>query len=148
MVHPLQVLSEAIKALQREEEPNPEKLARVYSVLCTMASHNSSRVSEALRLCDLAVSTHNMSSAHNSRGALLLKLGRNTDAKLSFETAVKLDPQNINAIFNLALVYQNLGDTAKAIETLERVLSLDSNHPQAKQVIQGLKNNVGLNLQF
>ena len=142
----LQVLTEAIQALKREEEPDPEKMARIYSALCTMASRNSSRFDEALELCDKAVNTYNISSAHNSKGALLLKLGRNIDAKSAFEAAIRLDPQNANAHFNLALTFQHMGDTTKAIRRLEHVLTVDSSHHQARQVLSGLRNNMDIDI--
>ena len=130
---------EAVLVLAKEEEPETEKIAQIYTSLCGMVSDHASRLPEALRLCDLAVATQsNLPNIYNRRGAVLMKMIRHKEAKMAFEQALRLDPQNTSYMFNLALAYENLGDVAVAMDTLHRVLSIDPTHQLAKSELRKL----------
>jgi len=62
-------------------------------------------------------------------------------ATVHFQRAVDLDPSDMIVVFNLAYMYETLGDVEKAIETYE--LALESEDPeareQAKAIIAELK---------
>ena len=49
-------------------------------------------------------------------GSILHRLGRSNEARVSYEKAISIKPDFLNAYFNLGLVYQNLQDNKKAIE--------------------------------
>lgn len=129
----------AVQVLGKEEEPKTEKIAQTYSSLCSMVSRNTSRLPEALGLCDLAVATHSdLPNIHNIRGAVLTKMERHSEAKMAFEQALRLEPGNANSMFNLALAHQNLGDVVVAMEILHRVLAVDPTHQPAKEQLENL----------
>jgi Tfp pilus assembly protein PilF len=63
-------------------------------------------------------------------------------ATVHFQRAVDLDPSDMIVVFNLAYMYETLGDVEKAIATYE--LALESEDPeareQAKAIIAELSN--------
>lgn len=60
-----------------------------------------------------------------SRGLQATQVGRLRDAETAFRQALKLDPRNRDARYNLALVYYSGGDYARAETQFASVLSLD-----------------------
>jgi tetratricopeptide (TPR) repeat protein len=71
------------------------------------------------------------------RGVAEQKLKRPSDAEDSFEKALELDPTNVAATFNLAVVKNALGQKADAMKVLESYLS-SANDPARRQAAQGL----------
>lgn len=58
----------------------------------------------------------------------LYKIAQNSvDAKLAYEKALKLDPENVDALSGLALVLADVGDTARAAELLKKVADKSPN---------------------
>ena len=51
-----------------------------------------------------------------------LKIGNYQDAKKYFEIILNIDSKNVFALYNLGIVFQELGDLEKAIELYEKVL--------------------------
>lgn len=132
---------EAVRVLVKEEQPQTDKIAQIYSSLCGMVSGHTHRLSEALKLCDLAVSARpDLSGTHNRRGAVLTKMGRHGEAKLAFEQALAMEPRDVNVMFNLALAHENLGDISVAMEILRNVLIMDHAHQLAKDELMKLIN--------
>ena len=135
----MQIWRRAILVLKREEEPKTDNIAQVYSSLCSMVSGHAHRLREALKLCDMAVTTRNdLPIVHNMRGAVLTKMGRHKEAKMSFERALRREPENVNTMFNLALAYHNLGNITVATEILHWVLAIDHTHQPAKDQLRKL----------
>lgn len=71
------------------------------------------------------------------RGVAEQKLKRPSDAEDSFEEALELDPNNVAATFNMAVVKHALGEKDDAIEVLESYLNR-AEDPARRQAAQGL----------
>jgi Flp pilus assembly protein TadD len=59
-------------------------------------------------------------------GSFCFQQGRNEEAAAAFRKAVQLDPGYADAWNNLAICYQNAGDTAKALEAFKKYKALSS----------------------
>jgi tetratricopeptide (TPR) repeat protein len=58
----------------------------------------------------------------------LYKIAQNSvDAKLAYEKALKLDPENVDALSGLALVLADVGDTVRAADLLKKVADKSPN---------------------
>jgi len=90
---------------------------------------------------------------HSNRGALLSQSGAYAAAKDAFAAAVDVQPENINARFNLALTLTSkLGEHLKAIRHCAAVLKQDSGHVKALHlmglILQSLNRPVDANKYF
>lgn len=81
---------------------------------------------ESLTCLDIAIARGMVSSKNLSfRAANLKLLGRLLEAKYSAELALELDPNNIDASFNLALIYRDMGLEKESLMQLQKVLDAD-----------------------
>ncbi len=71
--------------------------------------------------------------AHFYLGVVQAHQGRISEAARHWERAAALDPTEPNTAWNLALAYRTLGQREKAIEQLQRYLSLVDNGPEAER---------------
>jgi len=55
------------------------------------------------------------------------------EAIKEFEKIIKLDPQNVDAYYNLGLCYESLNEFDLARQMYQRVLSIDPNYKLAKE---------------
>jgi len=62
--------------------------------------------------------------SHNNLGCSLLAVQRYKDALISYETAIKLQPDNLDALSNIATIGSLTGNSAEALEVYERCLQL------------------------
>ena len=67
----------------------------------------------------------------NNYGSLLMILGRVDEARMMLEQVIDLNAQNLEALFNLAYVYNNSGNKQKALEMLKKIQKL---HPDDSYV--------------
>ena len=77
-------------------------------------------------------------NAHYNLGALALAQGRNEEAILSLQRAIKDAPNDTDAHLYLAQAFENAGQTQEAMHAYRRVLSLD---PHNKIANERLKAN-------
>ncbi len=71
------------------------------------------------------------SSIHSIAGMAYLMLGQHDRAKNHSERAITLNPNDVSAIFNHAVVVNYLGDAAGGLEWLRRVHRLDPHEPES-----------------
>jgi len=69
--------------------------------------------------------------SHVNLGASLLMMDRLDDARISFETALALEPDNLGALSNVAAVHEKKGDLKLALSLYERCLNLMANGPSS-----------------
>jgi tetratricopeptide (TPR) repeat protein len=70
---------------------------------------------------------------HHLRGLLLEGLGRDQEARESYEQALKLDPRQVDSTINLALVLERQGEAAKGLALLDLLLE---RHPRAEGALR------------
>lgn len=75
-----------------------------------------------------------LAAAHNTRGNILLDLGRAQDAVAAYTQAIQLQTDYANAEGNLAIAYLSLAEYDKALAGFDRALQLDPRLP-------GMRNN-------
>lgn len=82
-------------------------------------------------------------SALSNMGQLLNKAGQSKDAKIKLRKAVKLDPTNFQARYNLGVVQSESGDTSAAIESFKRSLihKPQSQEAETALALDLLRNN-------
>ena len=77
----------------------------------------------ALKEYDQALSLRSdYASAHDNRGAALVRLGRYDEALDVFDRALELTPDSANACYNRACVYSRLGRKDEALRDLSRAI--------------------------
>ena len=59
-------------------------------------------------------------------------------AEKAYEEALKIEPDNINALSNLAVVYRSTGRNDLARQTYRRILDIDGNNAMAKEQLKSL----------
>src|SRR3989449_3341223 len=109
--------------------------------LCLLAAapEQSSAAAEAARLNNLGVAYMNQQSfakalkafqdaaARLNQGIALLSLGRVDEAKEFLEEAVKRDPADPHAWYNLGLLHKNTSNAQAAVDAFRRVTEIDPN---------------------
>lgn len=73
---------------------------------------------------DAAVKSPNKSRPHNNLGNAYLLLGNAATAADNYRTAIRLDPDNIEPYYNLALALKNLGQIDEALQIHRRFVNL------------------------
>ena len=96
------------------------------------------RLEEALQYVGASLDRGESTLAHELRGSVLLALGRTTDAVPALERAVELDPQNVNAMYNLAGAHALSGSRDEARQMIERLRAIRPDHEGARQLGRSL----------
>ena len=76
------------------------------------------------------------SRAHAFLGILQSKDKEHENAIKSLETAVSIDPDNVDIRYNLALAYEVAGKKDEAKNEYEKVLELEPSHKEANSNIK------------
>ncbi len=79
------------------------------------------------------------------RGSISLKAGEKNEAITYFKKAQKIDPTNLIAAFNLAVVASEEGDYKKSNNYLDEIFSIDLEYPLAYRL--AISNSLRLNKQ-
>ena len=77
-------------------------------------------------------------SGHIVHGQALYDLGRTDEAKVAFETALSLDPENLIALRHLGDIARQMGDTDSARMWYQRVLEADPRNEEIAQLMISL----------
>ena len=68
----------------------------------------------------------------NTKGRLLMRLGRFGEAKVAMEHADQLAPKNIERLNNMAAMYLQLNDPQKSVEKMREIVQLNPETPELK----------------
>lgn len=71
---------------------------------------------------------------HYSLGVLAQERNRESEAMAYFQEALKVAPDFEDALFNLAVTHANLGDYAKAVQVLNRLLQQNPDDQEARRM--------------
>ncbi len=78
--------------------------------------------------CDIHnTQLYKRANVYNLKGWALLMIGRAKEAMNHFEIAVKMEPENIVFIYNLAYAYYHLNDVRKAIDLIDKAIKYNKN---------------------
>jgi tetratricopeptide (TPR) repeat protein len=107
-------------AAQNTESTHTVSGARpvVASKMCLMQSHSSEKISALLQ----SVHDHPTAGAYNTLGVLYAQEGRASCAITSLEASLKLENQNWEAHYNLAIALLSKGDRTKAMRELQTAI--------------------------
>ncbi|TSS60369.1 Transmembrane and TPR repeat-containing protein 3 [Bagarius yarrelli] len=101
----------------------------VYINLANLIRANDSRLEEADQLYRQAISMRpDFKQAYISRGELLLKMNKPSEAKDAYLRALELDRTNADLWYNLAIVNIEMKDPSEALRNFNRALELNPRH--------------------
>lgn len=104
----------------------------VYINLANLIRANDSRLEEADQLYRQAISMRpDFKQAYISRGELLLKMNKPSEAKDAYLRALELDHNNADLWYNLAIVNIEMKDPSEALRNFNRALDLNPRHKLA-----------------
>nr|XP_040018143.1 protein O-mannosyl-transferase TMTC3 [Gasterosteus aculeatus aculeatus]XP_040018144.1 protein O-mannosyl-transferase TMTC3 [Gasterosteus aculeatus aculeatus]XP_040018146.1 protein O-mannosyl-transferase TMTC3 [Gasterosteus aculeatus aculeatus]XP_040018147.1 protein O-mannosyl-transferase TMTC3 [Gasterosteus aculeatus aculeatus] len=104
----------------------------VYINLANLIRANESRLEEADQLYRQAISMRpDFKQAYISRGELLLKMNKLTEARDAYLRALELDRTNADLWYNLAIVNIEMKDPPEALRNFNRALELNPRHKLA-----------------
>ncbi|XP_049928439.1 protein O-mannosyl-transferase TMTC3 isoform X2 [Epinephelus moara] len=104
----------------------------VYINLANLIRANESRLEEADQLYRQAISMRpDFKQAYISRGELLLKMNKLTEARDAYLRALELDRTNADLWYNLAIVNIEMKDPSEALKNFNHALELNPRHKLA-----------------
>nr|XP_057930614.1 protein O-mannosyl-transferase TMTC3 [Doryrhamphus excisus]XP_057930615.1 protein O-mannosyl-transferase TMTC3 [Doryrhamphus excisus]XP_057930616.1 protein O-mannosyl-transferase TMTC3 [Doryrhamphus excisus]XP_057930618.1 protein O-mannosyl-transferase TMTC3 [Doryrhamphus excisus] len=104
----------------------------VYINLANLIRANESRLEEADQLYRQAISMRpDFKQAYISRGELLLKMNKLTDARDAYLRALELDRSNADLWYNLAIVNIEMKEPSEALKNFDHALQLSPRHKLA-----------------
>ncbi|XP_013873074.1 transmembrane and TPR repeat-containing protein 3 [Austrofundulus limnaeus] len=104
----------------------------VYINLANLIRANDSRLEEADQLYRQAISMRpDFKQAYISRGELLLKMNKLTEARDAYLRALELDGANADLWYNLAIVNIEMKDSSEALKNFNHALELNPRHKLA-----------------
>ncbi|XP_062317316.1 protein O-mannosyl-transferase TMTC3 [Osmerus eperlanus] len=104
----------------------------VYINLANLIRTNDSRLEEADQLYRQAISMRpDFKQAYISRGELLLKMNKPTEAREAYLRALELDHTNADLWYNLAIVNIEMKEPSEALKNFNHALELNSRHKLA-----------------
>ncbi|XP_041853734.1 protein O-mannosyl-transferase TMTC3 isoform X1 [Melanotaenia boesemani] len=104
----------------------------VYINLANLIRANDSRLEEADQLYRQAISMRpDFKQAYISRGELLLKMNKLTEARDAYLRALELDRTNADLWYNLAIVNIEMKDPSEALKNFNHALELNPRHKLA-----------------
>uniref|UniRef100_A0A8C9VF38 Protein O-mannosyl-transferase TMTC3 n=1 Tax=Scleropages formosus TaxID=113540 RepID=A0A8C9VF38_SCLFO len=104
----------------------------VYINLANLIRTNDSRLEEADQLYRQAISMRpDFKQAYISRGELLLKMNKPSEARDAYLRALELDGTNADLWYNLAIVHIEMKEPAEALKNFNHALELNPKHKLA-----------------
>ncbi|KAJ8002718.1 hypothetical protein DPEC_G00161850 [Dallia pectoralis] len=104
----------------------------VYINLANLIRTNDSRLEEADQLYRQAISMRpDFKQAYISRGELLLKMNKPSEAREAYLRALELDNANADLWYNLAIVYIEMKEPSEALKNFNHALELNPRHKLA-----------------
>ncbi len=126
--------------MSKKGEPNKIIIEKL------ILSFNQKKYSEAFNLANVVLNEYpNSVLVNNIAGVIQTELNNFTLAKKLFIKVVNLNPKYNDGYYNLANIYNKLGEEEKAIESYEKVISLDNNYYKAYNNLGNIYRKRNLN---
>lgn len=130
---------EGISHYKTALELSPESLLLKNNYAYRLAYHKKELdVAEKL-ITEVLGKTSNQGAYYDTYGLILFQKGRYPDAKLQFEKAFEINPNDALIMEHLGDVNYKLGNSEKSIEYWKSALNLSGNNPNLEQKIQDKK---------
>ena len=105
-------------AVRRQSQQN----ATMLNNLCYEQATIDFDLLQALEDCDASLALKKFAAALDSRGFVLMRLGRDREARATFDAALALNPTLAASLFGRSLIEQRLGDAAAAAKDKQAAL--------------------------
>lgn len=130
----------ARKDFEAALEPKPS--ARVYNSLCWHLALANVALKRALNYCNLAIEIEPQSASYiDSKGTVLLRLGRWEESIKAFDAALKLEPTLLNSLYGRGIARQSRCNCEAGIMDMRNAL-------QANPTIQREFERLGFTVPF
>ena len=97
------------------------------------------RYSEAIAYYEAALDLRETAYAHQMLGALYLALGLTEKARVHLQAALRQDPDNVQALYNMSGLYIKTGQPDSAATLLTHLLQINPQHREAQSLLQLLR---------
>ena len=134
-------LDEAIEILRRDlsAKPDDNGLLILLGMALTQRSTGpgSEDLQEAARLLEKSVKLNPArAKSHASLGKVYFKLNRIDAATHEFETAIKLDRNDVTAYYQLGLLFNKQGETAQAQQYMEKAAQVNREKQTRREAVE------------
>ncbi len=115
------------------------------AALCLASwKRNAVYIDEPTLWGDTAAKSPYKSRVHNNLGSGLLNHGRIKEAIPEYEYALKLDPQNVDSLYGLAIACDKVGRRADALLLYQKTLAMDPGRLPARRNLAMIYYESGL----
>lgn len=109
----------------------------------TLVSMNEGRLDDCLDVLDEMVElAPEFAEAWNKRATVLYLMDRYEESLADVFKTLELEPRHFGALSGMGLIYNALGNDAKALEAFERALEVNPHIPLAESEVKRLKKKV------
>ena len=109
----------------------------------TLAAMNEGRLAESLEILnEMVVLAPDFAEAWNKRATVLYLMQRFEDSLRDVEKTLRLEPRHFGALSGKGLIYNALGDDAKALAAFERTLEIAPQSQFAQGEVKRLTKKV------
>ena len=131
----------AIKFSEIALQANPDNQSKRFDYANYLADLNE--FDKSIKIIDEGIERDNNKLAlKNARGYLLSKANRLVDAEEYIKGILKEHPDNVDALNNLGVVYDSLGNYDLALEYFNKALKIEPGNTLAKDNIEKLTSNL------
>ncbi|NEO16535.1 MULTISPECIES: tetratricopeptide repeat protein [unclassified Moorena] len=136
---------EGLAACDQALALKPDYPEALWSKGAALESQNTpTAITQALTLYEQAIAIKpDFADAWINRGVALHKLKRYSEAIKAYERALQLNPNSADAWSNLGAAYWAKGQYKEAINAMENALQIQPNHPNAKNLRQQAREQLG-----
>ena len=148
--------SEQLSQLQKAEGAEAARIAKEIEIVWSRSGSASmdlllTRGREAMAAEDFALAIDHLTAltdhapdfaeGFHARAEAFFRAGLYGPALDDLETALALDPTHFDAIFGLAVMFQEFGDLRRAEQLYREVLALHPTHENATQALERMKRD-------
>ncbi len=126
----------ASMAILQEYPLIPEPYIATANILVKMH-----RYSEAITYYEAALDLREAVYPHQMLGALYLAMNLTQKARMHLQAALRMDPTNVQALYNMSGLYLKTGQPDSAAILLTRLLHIQPDHTEAQAILRRLRSH-------